>query len=171
MVLVSVKRGDITLEESDAIVNPANSYGYMGGGVAYAIKSAGGCEIEEEAISLGPTPVGEAVATKAGRLRARYVIHAPTMEEPAQRIGRENVEAATYAALVCASRLGVESVSFPGMGTGVGGVSKHEAADAMVKAINRFFSCNSSSIKKVVLVAFDESLHKEFEVCLKDAGF
>ena len=59
---VVVKAGDITREKVDAVVNPANSFGSMGGGCAQAIKAAGGEEIEKEAISKGPTPVGMAIS-------------------------------------------------------------------------------------------------------------
>jgi len=72
---VSVVEGDITLLEVDAIANAANDHLWMGAGVAGAIKRAGGEEIEREAVAKGPIPVGEAVATGAGRLAARCVIH------------------------------------------------------------------------------------------------
>jgi O-acetyl-ADP-ribose deacetylase (regulator of RNase III) len=166
---VVVKRGDLAAEEADALVNPANSHGWMGGGVAYAIKKAGGQIIEDEAVRRGPTPVGGAVATSGGSLRARYVIHAPTMEEPAQRIGVGNVAAATRAALLCAAGLGLRSVAFPGMGTGVGGVSKRDAAAAMVHAIKGVVAA-APSLERIVLVAFDEELKKYFLGCVEDAG-
>jgi len=167
---VVVKAGDITREKVDAIVNPANSFGSMGGGCAQAIKAAGGEEIEKEAISKGPTPVGMAVATGAGRLPARYVIHAPTMENPAESIDKDNVRAATYAALRCAKNLGVRSLAFPGMGAGIGGVAKKEAAAAMLAEIKRFSTEEKASLDSIILVAFDKELKKEFEVSLKDAG-
>jgi O-acetyl-ADP-ribose deacetylase (regulator of RNase III) len=167
---VSVRLGDLTEEKADALVNPANSYGSMGGGAALALKRAGGVVVEEEAIRAGPTPVGRAVATSAGRLSARFVIHAPTMELPAQGIEPENVERATYAALECASRLGLRSVAFPGMGTGVGGVGKKIAAGAMVKAIKRFSALGKPNPEEVTLVGFDSALYDAFLGCVKDAG-
>ena len=97
MTLV-VQKGDITELKVDAIVNPANSSGYMGGGVAGVIKRIGGFEIEKEAVSKAPIPVGDAVVTTAGKLPCKYVIHAPTMKQPAMRIGVENVRLATRAA-------------------------------------------------------------------------
>ena len=69
-------QGDITDSETDAIVNPANDHLWMGSGVAGAIKAKGGFEIEIEAMAKGPIPVGEAVITYAGELKAKYVIHA-----------------------------------------------------------------------------------------------
>ena len=92
--------GDLTEMDAEAIVNPANSLGVMGGGVALAIRRKGGREIEEEARAKAPIHVGSAVLTTGGRLKARHVIHAPTMAMPAERIGIENVALATRAALV-----------------------------------------------------------------------
>jgi O-acetyl-ADP-ribose deacetylase (regulator of RNase III) len=142
----------------------------MGGGCAYAIKAAGGVEIETEAISKGPTPVGMAVETGAGRLAARYVIHAPTMENPAESIDKDNVRAATYAALRRAKALGLRTLAFPGMGTGVGGVPKKEAAAAMAAEIKRFMAEEKSALDSIVLVAYDKEMENAFGVSLKDAG-
>ncbi len=154
--------GDITKVRVDAIVNPANSLMIMGGGVAGAIKRAGGEEIEREAMRYAPVPVGKAIATTAGRLSAKYVIHAPTMERPAQRIGVGNVYRATYAAIDKAIELGVETIALPGMGTGVGGVPFDEAAKAMIKAIADRVSRGRGSLKKVLLVAIDRGLAEAF---------
>jgi len=157
MAGVIVRKGDLTLQEVDAIVNPANSYGWMGGGVAYAIKKAGGRVIEEEAVGKAPIPVGSAVESTAGKLSCRYVIHAPTMTEPAERIGAGNVRKATLAALRRASELNLKSVAFPGMGCGVGGLTKSEAAGNMVKSILEF-----SPEFTVYLIGFDDELTEEF---------
>ncbi len=166
-VEVIVLQGDITeLEEADAIVNPANSRGVMGGGVAAAIKEKGGEEIEREAREKAPIPVGEAVATTAGRLSAEYVIHAPTMERPAQRIGVENVEKATRAALEKAEELGVESVAFPGMGTGVGGVPYEDAAKVMVGVI-RELAPRLERVRRIFLVGFEKELTEAFVEALR----
>jgi O-acetyl-ADP-ribose deacetylase (regulator of RNase III) len=112
---VSVELGDITRIHADAIVNPANSRLIMGGGVAGAIKRAGGREIEREALQKAPIPVGEAVATTAWQLEAKYVIHAPTMSRPAMSTNLGNVEKATTAALKAARQLGLSSVAIPGI--------------------------------------------------------
>jgi len=112
----------------------------MGGGVAGAIKRAGGPVIEEEAIQRAPVAVGEAVATTAGRLGAKYVIHAPTMARPVMDTNLTNVEKATTAALNVARELRVLSIAIPGMGTGVGGVPVREAAQTMIGAIRRHLS-------------------------------
>ncbi len=87
--VISVVHADITQLAVDAIVNAANSELWMGGGVAGAIKRAGGTVIEQEAMAKGPIPVGEAVVTSAGRLPCRHVIHAATMGVNSSCRGRE----------------------------------------------------------------------------------
>ena len=135
---IIVKLGDLTQINCDAVVNPANSFGYMGGGVAGAIKHVGGVEIEKEAVNKSPIVVGKAVSTTAGSLPCKYVIHAPTMKRPAMRIGVENIMLATQAALRLAKKMGLNIIAIPGMGTGVGGVSHRKAAEAIVKIAKEF---------------------------------
>ncbi|NOZ58092.1 MAG: macro domain-containing protein [Euryarchaeota archaeon] len=166
---ITVVRGDITEVEAEAIVNPSNSYGVMGGGVALAIKRRGGEEIEREAMAKAPIDVGRAVVTTAGRLKARAVIHASTMQRPAQRIGVEEVRLATRAALREASKHGFRSIAFPGMGTGVGGVPVEEAAKAMLEEILHHLS-QEALPERVILVAFDEELFSAFKRALEEAG-
>jgi len=160
---LEVLKGDITkLEGIDAIVNPANSQMIMGGGVAGAIKRAGGRIIEDEARRYAPVPVGKAVATTAGRLNMKYVIHAPTMEYPAMRTTPEKVRAAVSAALSMCRKLGIKSIAFPGMGTGVGGVDPKVAAEVMIDAILKHVS-EGTTLEKVVLVAYDDKLYQAFK--------
>jgi len=159
-IMIIVKKGDITKEEVDAIVNPANSLGIMGGGVALAIKRVGGEIIEKEARKNAPIPVGEAVATSAGKLKCKYVIHAPTMEKPAMRTNVEKVRLAVRAALKLARKLKLKSIAFPGMGTGVGGVSYEDAAKVMIEECMKFKDL------EIILVAFDEGLFKAFQKSL-----
>jgi len=147
-MVIEVIKGDITSISCDAVVNPANSYGYMGGGVAGAIKRVGGSVIEREAVSKAPIEVGKAVATTAGSLPCRNVIHAPTMKRPAMGIGVGNVKLATQAALKLAENLGLRSVALSGMGTGVGGVPPIEAAKAMVEIVKSF----EDKFEKIILV-------------------
>src|SRR5436190_10550967 len=132
---VHVAQADITNMPVDAIVNPANSKGIMGGGVAAAIRRHGGEEIQTEAMSRAPIAVGAALVTKAGALPAKWVIHAPTMEEPGMTIGTENVRRAARAALIAAHVNKCQVVAMPGLGTGVGGVAVEEAARAIVEEI------------------------------------
>lgn len=78
-IKIKLIQGDITDQETDAIVNAANNELWMGAGVAGAIKRKGGNEIEAEAMKKGSIPIGEAIVTKAGRLKAKYAIHAVVM--------------------------------------------------------------------------------------------
>ncbi|MFN3471172.1 MAG: ADP-ribose-binding protein [Aquificaceae bacterium] len=156
---IEVLLGSLLEVEADAIVNPANSYGYMGGGVAGVIKRAGGEEIEREAIEKAPIPVGSAVITTAGRLPFKGVIHAPTMEEPAMETTEEKVRKAVRASLHLADKLGFESIAMPGMGTGVGRLPKDVAGRAMIEEIRAFKPVN---LKKVILVDLDSQMVEEW---------
>ena len=160
-VTVIIKEGDITEEDADAIVNPANSLMIMGGGVALAIKRKGGEEIEREARAHAPVPVGKAVATSAGRLKARYVIHAPTMSRPAERIPPENVELATEAALRLADELRLRSVALPALGAGVGGVPVREAILRILETIRRLAD-SFRTLEEIRLVAYGSDALREF---------
>ena len=163
---IEVRRGDLTKQAADVICDPANSLMFMGGGAAGALKRAGGEEIEREALRHAPVPVGKAVATTAGNLRARWVIHAPTMERPAMRTTSEKVCRATKAALECAEAAGAKSIVIPGMGTGVGMVSYENAARAMVKAIKEFSEATRST-KKIILCDLDDNMVKAWRNALR----
>jgi len=165
-VQIVVEKGDITSLEVDAIVNAANGMLIMGGGVAGAILRTGGRAIQEEALRYAPVPVGKAVATRAGKLKARFVVHAPTMERPAMRIGKENVRLATAGALECTKQLKVGSVAFPGMGTGVGGLKPEKAAEAMVQEIKKYID-EGGVLKQIILVGYTKDLTHAFVRALR----
>lgn len=165
-VKIAVTTGDITRQKVDAIVNPANSSLMMGGGAAGAIKRAGGKKIEDEAIKKAPVPVGKAIATNAGILEAKHVIHAPTMKMPAMHIGAENVKLAMQGALECAEQLAIQSIAFPGMGTGVGGLQFEEAAAIMVKATKKHID-SGTCVKKIVFVGFRDELTNAFKKAIE----
>jgi O-acetyl-ADP-ribose deacetylase (regulator of RNase III) len=158
--------GDITQSQVEAIVNPANSRLIMGGGVAGAIRRAGGPTIEKEALQRAPIRVGDATATNAGKLAARYVIHAPTMSLPAMSTDLESVEKATSAALRVARNLGLSSIAVPGMGTGVGGVPVNDAAQTMVGAIKKHL-LEGTTLRHIFLVSIDQDLISAFESVLR----
>ena len=156
---IIIEKGDLTQISCDAIVNPANSYGYMGGGVAGAIKRVGGEEIEKEAVLKAPIPVGTAVFTTAGSLPCSFVIHAPTMEQPAMRIGVENVRIATRAALELGVDLHLKSIAIPGMGTGVGGVPIDVAAEVIVDIAKGY----EERIGKIILIDRNDEMVRAFK--------
>lgn len=161
---ITIKQGDITELAIDAIVNAANSYGYMGGGVAGAIKRIGGQEIETEAVSKAPIPIGEAIITSAGNLKCKHVIHSPTMEQPASLIDINNVKEATRAALECADENNLKTIAIPGMGTGVGGVPRDKAAKAMLETIINF---NEKSLQEVILIDRNKEMVGEWNKAFK----
>jgi O-acetyl-ADP-ribose deacetylase (regulator of RNase III) len=160
---IVVQKGDITKLTVDAIVNAANSYGIMGGGVAGAIRRAGGTAIQEEAVKQAPVPIGKAVKTTSGSLPCKAVIHAPTMVEPGERTNVENVRKATIAALKCADEAGFASVAVPGMGTGVGRVPEDHAAQSIVEAVRNFSPRN---VKKVILIDIGDTMVDAFKRAL-----
>ncbi len=165
-VEIEVIHGDITKLEVEAIVNAANTRLIMGGGVAGAIKRAGGKEIEEEAVRQGPIKIGSAVVTSAGRLKAKYVIHSPTMELDF-KTDEGKVRLAMIAALKKAEELKVKSIAFPALGTGVGGLPKDLAAKIMVEELKKHLDSGKSSLKRVVFVDINadqvEFFRKELE--------
>lgn len=160
---IEVKLGSILEVDADLIVNAANSQGWMGGGVAGAIKRAGGAEIEREAVEKAPIPVGEAILTSGGRTRFKGVIHAPTMEHPGVRIPAENVSKATLAALRRADEEDFEVLAIPGMGTGVGGVSPEEAGRRMMEVVKGFAA---QRLKKVIFVDLSQGMVDAWQDCV-----
>ncbi len=119
--------GDIAFQSTAAIVNAANNEFWMGAGVAGAIKAAGGAQIEADAMSQGPVEPGECVVTAAGRLPARFVIHAAVMGQNL-KTSAALIERATRNALRIAEELQLASVACPALGTGVGGFPVSECA-------------------------------------------
>ncbi len=158
---IVVKEGDITEEDVDAIVNPANSQMIMGGGVAGAIKRKGGDIIEKEAMKYAPVPVGKAISTTAGKLKAKYVIHAPTMERPAMSIPPENVRKAVQGALDEAIRLGIKSIAFPAMGAGVGGVPIETSVRIILEVIKEYLP-KLEKLEEVRLIAWGKEAYEKF---------
>ena len=161
MIKVEVNQGDITRLELDALVNAANDQLWMGGGVAGALKRVGGREIEAEAVEKGPIAVGEAVVTGAGKLRAKYVIHAAVMGQDL-RTDVEKIRQATRNSLIRGDELGVKSIAFPALGTGVGGFALNECARIMINEVCQY-SAGGTRLEKVVFVLYDELACRAFK--------
>lgn len=151
--------GDITDQEVDAIVNAANNHLWMGSGVAGAIKRKGGPMIEDEAVKVGPIDVGQAVATNAGNLKARYVIHAAGMGQDLQT-SDELVRTSTLSSLKEAERLKLKSIAFPAIGTGVGGLDMRRCAEIMIEVIKGF---EPEFLREVRFVLFDQNSYEVFK--------
>jgi O-acetyl-ADP-ribose deacetylase (regulator of RNase III) len=156
---ISLVRGDIAAQDTDAIVNAANNALWMGAGVAGAIKGAGGQEIEREAVAKGPIVIGEAAVTGAGRLKARYVIHAAVMGQDL-RTDADKIRHATENSLRRADELGLKSIAFPALGTGVGGFPLDECARVMLEVVRGH---TDGSLERVLFVLYDEPAYRVFE--------
>src|SRR5262245_3485484 len=160
---LEVVQGDITDCAVDAIVNAANNHLWMGAGVAGAIKRKGGQVIEDEAVRQGPIPVGEAVGTGGGALKARYVIHAAAMGQDLMT-NADLIRHATTNSLKRATDLGLAHVALPALGTGVGGFPVHEAARLMIDATCMLLrSTPHTPLTRVQFVLFTADALRAFE--------
>ena len=160
-------QGDITERDVDVIVNAANSHLQHGGGVAGAIVRKGGQIIQEESNKIGHTPVGTAAITVAGKLPAKFVIHAvgPRMGE-----GDEDnkLKSAVLSSLKLASEKGLKSISIPAISSGIFGFPKDRCANILVHEAARFLKENKeTSLNTVEFCIFDDTtlshFRKEFE--------
>jgi len=158
---ITLHKGDITAVEAEAIVNAANTALWMGAGVAGAIKRAGGQEIEDEAVRRGPIPVGEAVVTGAGRLKARFVIHAAVMGTDLAT-DADKIRSATQNSLLRAKELTLRSIAFPALGTGVGSFSYSRAAEIMINTVSEHLA-RESGLEEVLFVLYSDEAYKAFE--------
>ena len=158
---LSLVQGDITKQATNAIVNAANNALWMGAGVAGAIKRAGGQEIEDEAVRQGPIPVGEAAITGAGRLKARFVIHAAVMGTDLVT-DADKIRSATKNSLLRAEELGLKSIAFPALGTGVGGFSYSKAAEVMIDTVREHLA-EGSGLDEVILALYGDDAYAAFE--------
>lgn len=161
---IKVVKADIIELAVDAIVNAANNELWMGGGVAGVIKRKGGQAIEEEAVKKGPIPVGEALVTGAGKLKARYVIHAATMALD-HRTDERLVRASCANAFMRAIELGVTSVAFPALGCGVGHFPLVAAAKIMTQEALRVARDAAPGLKlrEIIFCLYDEEAFGVFE--------
>ncbi|OIN96079.1 MAG: hypothetical protein AUJ21_02240 [Anaerolineae bacterium CG1_02_58_13] len=158
---LQIAQGDITLENVDAIVNAANEHLQHGGGVAWAIVRRGGDVIQDESDAWiakhGLVPHSRPAWTSGGRLPARYVIHAVG---PVWGDGDEDAKLAdaVTGSLRAADELGLSSIAFPAISTGIFGFPKERAARIIFQSIKKYFAENSNSgLKTVKLVLFDQS--------------
>jgi O-acetyl-ADP-ribose deacetylase len=161
---LEVVEGDITELEVDAVANAANNGLWMGAGVAGAIKRAGGEEIEREAMALAPIAVGQAVATGAGKLKAKHVVHAAVMGQDLQT-SAEVVSQATRRTLEVADELGAHSLALPAFGTGVGGFPIERCAELMVAEARAF---ESDNLERVVFAVFGHDAELAFRHAVGD---
>ncbi|MGH9283308.1 MAG: O-acetyl-ADP-ribose deacetylase [Acidimicrobiales bacterium] len=165
---IDVVQGDLTEEAVDAIVNAANEALAPGGGVCGAIHRRGGRSIAAECARIGHCPTGGAVATTAGDLPARFVIHAVgpvwrggSAREPALLAG------AYRSALDEAARVGARSVAFPAISTGIYGYPLREATAVAVSAV---LGWSGEGVELVRFVCFDDATLAAYQDALKGRG-
>ncbi|HEY3577512.1 MAG TPA: macro domain-containing protein [Gaiellaceae bacterium] len=162
MLQLEVRDGDIAQVEADAIANAANDRLWMGAGVAGALKRAGGEEIEQEAMAIGGIPLGTAVSTTAGRLRARWVIHGAVMGEDL-RTDADLVQRTTRACLELADELGARSLALPAFGTGVGGFPLPRCASIMVEEARIY---PARTLERVIFAVYGSEAYEAFSSAL-----
>ena len=158
---IEVQHADITKLEVDAIANAANTELRHGGGVAGAISRAGGPAVQRESNAAAPIVLGEAVATSAGEMPARWVIHAATMELGGPT-SAEIIRRATASTLRVADELGAKSLALVAFGTGVGGFPVEEAARIEVEEVRRHAG-GTTGLERVVFAVFGEDARRAFE--------
>jgi len=165
---IELWNGDICELEVDAIVNAANLSLWMSTGVAGEIKRAGGDAIEFAAVRQAPVPLGEAVVTPAGRLAAKMVIHAVSLDRD-RRTSSDVIDRAVRSAMARARELRLASIAFPAMGTGVGGFPIDEAARVTVQAVRDELG-RSESMAFVTFAMRGAAAYHAFEVALAAIG-
>lgn len=158
---VTIRQGDLTQAKADAIVNAANNDLILGGGVAGAIRTKGGPSIQEECRHIGPIRIGEAAITGAGKLPARHVIHAASMELGGYT-SEQGLRESTRNSLLRAKENGLESIAFPAIGTGIAGFPMERCAEVMLKEI-RAHLIGETSLKQIDIVLHDSAALKVFE--------
>lgn len=170
--ILQLLKGDITTENTDAIVNAANRYLQHGGGVAGAILRRGGPIIEEESNAWvqahGPVKHNAPAWTSGGNLACRYVIHAvgpvwDAAQGDNNGEGKDSeLDAAVKGSLRVADRLGLTSIAFPAISTGIFGFPEERAAGVFYRSIQGYFG-GSSGLRLVRLVLYNTSTVGAFE--------
>ena len=159
--------GDITDLGTDAIVNAANSWLVLGGGVAGAIRRKGGPAIQEECFKIGRTPVGGAAITTGGKLKAKYVIHAvgPQWGEGDED---EKLKNTTLNSLKLADKHNLKSIAFPAISAGIFGFPIERCAEIMLRTTIEYLK-GQTGLNRVVFCLFGRESYDVFENALKQA--
>jgi O-acetyl-ADP-ribose deacetylase len=151
---IEILQGDLVAMDTDAIVNAANNDLQLGGGVAGAIRRSGGPQIQKECDEIGPVPVGGAAITSGGNLKARYVIHAASMQLGG-RTSAQSLRSSTAHALRIAAQKELKTIAFPAIGTGIAGFPMRECAEIMLREAAKHLE-GHTSLQKIYFVLFDQ---------------
>ncbi len=166
-------QGDITEQDTDAIVNAANPSLMGGGGVDGAIHRAGGPAILEECKQIvsrqGRLPTGKAVMTTGGNLKASYVIHTVGPIWHGGNKGEPELLASVYhESLKLAAENHLASISFPSISTGAYGYPVDKASRVAIRAVNAFLHQSVTPLKEVVFVLFDSQAFRAYSLALRE---
>ena len=168
---IELVQGDITRQDTEAIVNAANTSLLGGGGVDGAIHRAGGPSILEECRRLGGCATGDAKITSGGSLRARFVIHAVG---PVYRDGRHGEPAALASAYRRSLELGIEhglrSIAFPSISTGAYRFPIGEAAPIALGTVRQILAARPGTLDLVRFVLFSAADLHAYEAALDASG-
>src|SRR5260370_5494788 len=151
---IVIQQGDLTEMDVDAIVNAANNDLMLGAGVAGAIRRKGGEEIQRECDAIGSIPVGYAAITTGGKLKARFVIHAASMQLGG-RTSADSLRRSAAHSLKIANERGVKTIAFPAVGTGIAGFPLEDCAEIMLRSAAQHLR-NQTSLETIYFVLFDE---------------
>src|SRR5262252_4561621 len=148
-------RGDITTVEAEAIVNSANNDLVLGGGVSGAIRRVAGPAVQEECHKIGTIPLGTAVITTGGQLKAQWIIHA-AVNPLGLWADAKSVRNATRSALKKAEEKKVRRLAFPAIGTGAGALPVERCADILIEEVTRHCADDQTALEEVMFVLYDE---------------
>jgi O-acetyl-ADP-ribose deacetylase (regulator of RNase III) len=163
---IVLQEGDLTETEADAIVNAANNDLQLGGGLAGVIRRKAGDAIQRECNDIGTIPVGGAAMTSGGKLKARHIIHAASMQLGGQTTAH-GLRASTAHSLRIASENGLRSIAFPAIGTGIGGFPLSECAAIMLHEVAEHLK-RPTTLETVQFVLFDKTSLAAFEKALRE---
>ncbi len=157
--------GNITEQETDAIVNAANSSLILGAGVAGAIRSKGGPTIQQECDQIGGCPVGGAAITTGGNLKARHVIHAvgPRMGDGDED---EKLKNATLSSLEVADDNGLKSIVFPAISAGIFGFPIDRCAEIMLSNSIDYLK-RDTGLEKIIFCLYGQQAFDTFKTTLE----
>jgi O-acetyl-ADP-ribose deacetylase (regulator of RNase III) len=166
--VLELVEGDITQQNTEAIVNAANEQLRVGGGVDGAINRAGGPQIQEEARRIGRCPTGQAVITTGGNLKAKYVFHTVGPIYHGGQQGEEELLASAYReSLKLASERGIKSLAFPSLSTGVYGYPVPDAARVALSTVKDYLA-QHPEIELVRFVLFGKPTYEAYAEALEE---
>ena len=162
---IQILQGDLTEMDVDAIVNAANNDLQLGAGVAGAIRRKGGPAIQKECDAIGTIPLGGAAITTGGKLKARHVIHAASMELGGRTTALTLRSSAAHALRIAAQNE-LKTIAFPAVGTGIAGFPIKECAEIMLHETKLHLE-GKTSVQKIYFVLFDEQALAAFQSVFK----